>query len=99
MEKRLTLLQAKLKADPSSGEKLFSLETAEEVQGFLHEMELEFSIEEINMLRDEMVVILAKTQTGELSDEDFEDVAGGSISSPIDDDAQRRLRDKLRRML
>lgn len=83
MEERLTLLQAKLEADPSLGEKLFSLETAEEVQGFLRELELEFSIEEINMLRDEMVEILAKTKNGELSDEDLEEVAGGFVGAAI----------------
>ena len=50
MEERLTRLQAKLEADPGLGEKLFSLETAEEVRSFLGGLELEFSIEEINMI-------------------------------------------------
>ena len=79
MEERLTRLQAKLEADPSLGEKLFSLETAEEVQGFLCELELEFSIEEINMMRDVLVKILEKSNDGELSDEDLEEVAGGIL--------------------
>ena len=83
MEERLTQLQAKLEADPSLAEKLFSLETAEAVQGFLHEMELEFSIEEINMLREEMVEILAKTKNGELSDGDLEEVAGGLLVTSL----------------
>ncbi len=34
MEERLTRLQAKLEADESWAEKLFGLETAEQVQGF-----------------------------------------------------------------
>jgi predicted ribosomally synthesized peptide with nif11-like leader len=79
MEERLTRLQAKLEADPSLGEKLFGLETAEEVHGFLCELELEFSIEEINMMRDVLVKILEKSNDGELSDEDLEEVAGGSL--------------------
>ncbi len=83
MEERLTRLQAKLEADPSLGEKLFSLETAEEVQSFLRGLELEFSLEEINELRDVLVKALEKTQNGELSDEDLEDVAGGLIITLI----------------
>mgnify|MGYP001361167169 CR=1 FL=1 len=79
MEKRLSNLQAKLEADPGLGEKLFSLETAEEVQSFLRELELEFSLEEINELRDVLVKALEKTQNRELSDEELEDVAGGFI--------------------
>ncbi|MGI6490969.1 MAG: Nif11-like leader peptide family natural product precursor [Pelotomaculum sp.] len=47
MEERLAQLQAKLEADKELGEKLFSLETPEEVQGLLKEQGLDFSIEEI----------------------------------------------------
>ncbi len=79
MEERLTRLQAKLEADPGLGEKLFSLETAEEVRSFLGGLELEFSIEEINMVRDVLVKVLEKSNDGELSDEDLEEVAGGSL--------------------
>ena len=83
MEERLTRLQAKLEANASLGEKLFSLETAEEVQGFLCELELEFSLEEINELRDVLVKVLEKSKDGELSDEDLENVAGGLIVTLI----------------
>lgn len=77
MEKKLAQLQAKLEADTSFGEKLFSLETSEEVQNFLKEQGLEFSSEEINVLRDALLKVLEKGENGELSDESLEDVAGG----------------------
>ena len=79
MEQKLAQLQAKIEADPSLGEKLFSLETAEEVRSFLGGLELEFSIEEINMIRDVLVKVLEKSNDGELSDEDLEEVAGGIL--------------------
>jgi hypothetical protein len=79
LEQKLAQLQAKIEADGSLGEKLFSLETPEEVQGFLCELELKFSIEEINMIRDVLVKILEKSNDGELSDEDLEEVAGGIL--------------------
>lgn len=77
MEKNLALLQTKLEADSSFGEKLFSLETPEEVQSFLKDQGMEFSPEEINMLRDALVQTVQKGENGELSDESLEDVAGG----------------------
>lgn len=80
MEERLIQLQAKLEADESWAEKLFGLETADEVQSFLKEEGLEFSVDEINLFRDQLLKIVQK---GELSDEDLEDVAGGSISGAI----------------
>ncbi len=86
MEERLSKLQAKLEADPSLAEKLLSLETAEEVQGFLRGLELEFSLEEINMLRDGIVKVVEKGNigtNGELSDEDLEDVAGGVVVAAV----------------
>jgi hypothetical protein len=52
MEQKLAQLQAKLEADGNLGEKLFSLETPKEVQSFLREQGIEFSLEEINTLRD-----------------------------------------------
>ena len=79
MEQKLAQLQAKIEADGSLGEKLFSLETAEEVQGFLCEVELKVSREQSQMCRDVLVKILEKSNDGELSDEDLEEVAGGSL--------------------
>ncbi|HBQ26623.1 MAG TPA: hypothetical protein DD791_09550 [Syntrophomonas sp.] len=80
MEERLIQLQAKLEADESWAEKLFGFETAEQVQSFLKEEGLEFSVDEINLFRDQLLKVVQK---GELSDEDLEDVAGGSISGAI----------------
>lgn len=77
MEERLAQLHAKIEADHSLVEKLVALETSEEVQSLLKEQGLEFSFEEINMLRDVLVKTIEKGNNGELSDEDLEDVAGG----------------------
>jgi predicted ribosomally synthesized peptide with nif11-like leader len=74
MEQKLAQLQAKLEADGSLGEKLFALETPEEVQSLLKEQGIEFSLEEIDVLRKALVKTAEK---GELADEDLEGVAGG----------------------
>ncbi|MDD3852441.1 MAG: Nif11-like leader peptide family RiPP precursor [Syntrophomonadaceae bacterium] len=83
MEQKLAKLQAKIKEDKSFGEKLFSLENSEEVQSFLHENGLEFSLEEINRLKDVIVKTAAKAANGEISDDDLEDVAGGSFINDL----------------
>lgn len=85
MEVKLIQLQAKLEADQSLAEKLFALETPGEVQSFLKEQGLEFSLDEINTLKDALVKAAAKPKSGELSDEDLEDVAGGSAGTALDD--------------
>jgi predicted ribosomally synthesized peptide with nif11-like leader len=76
MEQKLAQLQAKLEADNSLVEKLFALETPEEVQSFLKDQGLDFSLEEINTVREALVKNLEKGE-GELSDADLENVAGG----------------------
>jgi predicted ribosomally synthesized peptide with nif11-like leader len=76
-EERLTRLQAKLEADQSWAEKLFSLETPEEVQSFLKTQGLEFSLEEIDTLKNALVKAVTKSAGSELTDDDLEDVAGG----------------------
>jgi predicted ribosomally synthesized peptide with nif11-like leader len=83
MEERLAQLQAKLEADKGLGEKLFSLETPEEVQGLLKEQGLDFSIEEIGVLKEALVKAVAKGDGSELSDADLEDVAGGSVTATV----------------
>ena len=77
MEQKLAQLQAKIEADKSLAEKLLSQENPQDVQSLLKEQGLEFSLEEINSLRDILVKLAQKGENGELSDEDLEDVAGG----------------------
>ncbi|NLB51704.1 MAG: Nif11-like leader peptide family natural product precursor [Syntrophomonadaceae bacterium] len=74
MEQKLNQLQAKIDSNQNFVEKLFSLETPEEVQSFLKQEGMEFSLEEIDVLRKAAVKSLEK---GELSEEDLEKVAGG----------------------
>lgn len=74
VEQKLNQLQAKIDADQNFVEKLFSLETPEEVKSFLKKEGMEFSLEEIDVLRKAAVKSLEK---GELSEEDLEEVAGG----------------------
>ncbi|KUG02624.1 hypothetical protein ASZ90_019992 [hydrocarbon metagenome] len=80
MEQKMNELLAKLEADNSLGEKLFLMETPEEVQTLLKEQGLEFSLEEIGMLKEVLIKSMEKGGSGELSDEDLENVAGGSIT-------------------
>ena len=77
MEQKLAQLYTKLEADKSLGEKLFSLETPEEVQSLLKEQGIEFNLDEINMIKEALAKSIAKAGSGELSDEDLENVAGG----------------------
>lgn len=79
MEENLAQLHAKLEADPTLAGKLFALETPEEVQSLLKEQGLEFSLDEIHTFKDALVKAAARQNSGELSDEDLEDVAGGSF--------------------
>lgn len=79
MEKKLNQLQAKIEADQGFVEKLFVLESPEEVQGFLKAEGLDFELEEINMLKDALAKAVAKSEGAELSDEDLEEVAGGIV--------------------
>ena len=84
MEEKLMKLQEKLQNDPTLGEKLFKLESAEEVQALLKEQELEFSLEEINTIKEALVKVIEKGQTGdELSEDELEGVAGGSATAVV----------------
>ena len=80
MEQKLAQLQAKIEADKGLGKKLFGLENPQDVQSLLKEQGLDFSFEEINMLKEALVKALEKSRNGELSDADLEEVAGGSIT-------------------
>jgi len=83
MEERIAKLQVKLESDQDFANKLFSLETPEEVQNLLKEQGIDFSLEEINILRDMLVKALEKGENGELSDEALEGVAGGWVFGAI----------------
>lgn len=77
MEEKLTKLQAKIEGDQTFAEKLIALETPEEVQNLLKAEGLDFTFEDINMLREALLKTLSKGENGELSDADLEEVAGG----------------------
>ena len=83
MEEKLGQLQSKLETDKEFAEKLFSLETAEEVQSLLGEQGIEFTLEEIGALREALVKATAKGAAGELSDEELEEVAGGGSGGGV----------------
>jgi len=78
MEQKLIQLQAKLEADTGLLEKLFSLESPVEVQNFLKDQGLDFTLEEINVVREALVKVLEKGG-GELSEADLENDLDGSI--------------------
>lgn len=78
MQEKLNQLQEKIKADQGLRDELFSLETREEVQDFLREKGIEFTLEEIDTIKDSLVKIMAAGEKGELSDDALEGVAGGS---------------------
>ncbi|SHJ99581.1 Nif11-like leader peptide family RiPP precursor [Desulforamulus aeronauticus] len=71
-------LKAKIDADPSLAEKLFELESPEEAQSFLKGEGLEFTLEELATFANEVNKL---SETGELSDEALEGVAGGSATA------------------
>ncbi|MEN1761407.1 MULTISPECIES: Nif11-like leader peptide family RiPP precursor [Anoxynatronum] len=78
MEDKMMLLKQKLEADEKLAEKLFQLETAEEVQALLKENGFDMTIEEINAAREALITSITPSETGELSEENLDRVAGGS---------------------
>ena len=82
MEQKLFQLKAKIEADNSLVEKLFSLETPEEVQSLLKAEGLDFTVEEINAVREVLVKMLEKNSS-ELSDDELANVAGGSVLGAV----------------
>jgi predicted ribosomally synthesized peptide with nif11-like leader len=79
MEGKIIALRDKLENDGALGQRVFLLETPEEVQSLLKEDGLEFTIDEIMILREALMRALEKKENGELSDDDLEEVAGGFI--------------------
>lgn len=83
-------LNAKLEEDRSLGEKLFEIETPEEVQRLLEENGMEFGIDEINELRSAVAKAVEQQNGVELSDDELEHVAGGQ-SGEINYDRLRAM--------
>ena len=73
-------LKSKIEADPSLAGKLFELESPEEAQSFLKGEGLEFTLEELNAFADEVNRL---SESGELSDEALEGVAGGVATATV----------------
>lgn len=79
MKKRLEVLKTKIEANPTIAEKMVMLETPEEVQAFLEDQGISFSLDEISKLKETLVKVMALEESDELTDEALEDVAGGAI--------------------
>lgn len=62
--------------DQEFAEKLLALETAEEAQAMLKEKGIEVSLEDLKAA----AAYVGKSASGELSEDDLEDVAGGSAA-------------------
>ncbi|SMP58027.1 hypothetical protein [Anoxynatronum buryatiense] len=77
MEERMMLLKQKLEADEQLVEKLMQQETSEEVQALLKENNVEMTLEEINTVREALLKAMERSEEGELSEEDLEEVTGG----------------------
>ncbi|MEN1761409.1 MULTISPECIES: Nif11-like leader peptide family RiPP precursor [Anoxynatronum] len=77
MEERMMLLKQKLEADEQLVEKLMQQETPEEVQALLKENGVDLTIEEINTVREALLKAMERSEEGELSEEDLEEVTGG----------------------
>lgn len=80
MKEKFTQLLAKIETDQDLGEKLFSLETAEEVQSLLKEEGLDLTLEELSELKDFLIKVV---ENDELSDEVLDGVAGGSLFNDL----------------
>ncbi len=89
MEEKLAQLLAKIEANQGLGEKLLSLETAEEVQSFLQENGMDLTLEELNTLKNFLIKVV---ENEELSDEALEDVAGGSLINNLKNSYNNEMR-------
>ncbi len=66
-------------SDEQFVKELFALETPEEVQAVLVDNDIEISVEDILKIKE----LLTKKESGELSDEELEQVAGGSLFAAL----------------
>ncbi len=80
MKEKMEQLAAKLSENQALAEKLAELENPEDVQSLLKEEGIDFSVEEINELRDALLKTVEKDVDDELSEDDLEEVAGGAIA-------------------
>jgi len=69
-------LLKKVLADSDFTKSLLNMENPEDVQAALKEKGVDITLEEINTIRK----ALEQQENGELSDDDLEDVAGGSLT-------------------
>ena len=76
MQEKINQLNKKFEADQAFVENLFNLESAQEVQGFLKNQGLDFTLEEIDAFKN---ALIKTTQKDELSDDDLAEVAGGFV--------------------
>lgn len=68
----------KIQADKKFAEKVFNVDNSkEDVQEIAKEAEIEISLEELEELKEQFLVV-ANQEEGELSDDDLESVAGGA---------------------
>ena len=80
MQNELEVLEA-LK-DKAFAEKIFTLQTPEEVQkAFKEDKNLELSLDDIEELRQIILESVGKLQNGEVTEEDLLNVAGGKMST------------------
>lgn len=82
MEERVIKLQKIFEGNTDLLKEMLALETAEEVQGFLKDRGLEFSLEEIDAFKTALVKALERG-SDELSDEELENVAGGMAFAAV----------------
>lgn len=79
MQEKLDQLVAKIEADENLAVKMFTLDTPEEVQNLLKGEGIDFSLEEILLIKEAVVKSSVQgAANGELSEDDLENVAGGS---------------------
>ncbi|MEN1761397.1 Nif11-like leader peptide family RiPP precursor [Anoxynatronum sibiricum] len=83
MLEKMKQMQAKMEANPELVEKLTRQESPEEVQAVLKEVGLDFTEEEVEQL-GALLAKQMKAIQGELSEDDLDGVAGGTMEMKFD---------------
>jgi len=78
MEERFAKFTAKVESDKEFAQKLFALENPEDVQAFLKAEGIDFTLEDIEIVRKGVLKAVEKG-SGQLSDDELEEVAGGIV--------------------